>query len=660
MENPFPPECARRFQPEKLLATGGFGSVWLGTQTDLGRHVAVKLLHPSALGGKDDVDRFLNEARVTASLAHPNIVIVIDAGAEGGIPWIAYEYLPGRTLREILKPGPMPLAEGLHATVQVAAALEAAHSKGILHRDIKPANVLEAEPGHFKVTDFGIAKPRHSESSLRDSGDAMGTAGYISPEQILGEPASTQSDLYSLAVLLFEALTGAPPYQASSPAAILVSHVQSPVPRASSFRPGVPPGVDQILFKGLAKDPKDRYAFASSFRQAVEQEIAKLGGEQAKGPVKGPQHLRKRAPLATEVLDLDAPQPPRQPRRPRLWPLIALALVALVVVAVPVVWRLWNVRRGGGHAVGPGPTVRVSLPPAPTRVPLDLILLEGRLALTQTRMERRSDLYTEICARVPHLDMQGSGDRAAGFQRDEEADLSVVTDISGHVPDAVPAIADTPARELWLAIRALTLRIVATERIERCRHLIDMANFTRRKQLDPVMHLDEICLYGEKLVDVRDVHPLLKRFLLLFQEALKRASSDQTFSAIDLGELLGNLHRVSRAFVYAQWSPAAKQEIHRTVATFEQALRAPGAPFGPALGDLAAAVWDCGWRGLAGRRRPEAVAQLRLAVAALPRTDAHTRASLERLVTRIETEGAGQRTASPAVPPTAGASRSPR
>jgi serine/threonine-protein kinase len=266
----FPAECARKFSPDRLLASGGFGSVWLATQKGLARPVAIKLLHAAILENPALVERFLNEARITAALTHPNIVFIIDHNVEEGIPWIAYEYLPGKSLRDILSAGGMPWPEAVRATIQVASALELAHAQGILHRDIKPENVLVAAPGHYKVTDFGIAKWTIGSEVHTKTGTIMGTPAYLPPEQFEGTPFGPPTDIWAIGVMLHELLTGQKPFDAEELMDLITKILTAPVPPVSSLVPGVPMALDGIVARAMEKKPAGRFASVAELREALE------------------------------------------------------------------------------------------------------------------------------------------------------------------------------------------------------------------------------------------------------------------------------------------------------------------------------------------------------------------------------------------------------
>jgi hypothetical protein len=264
-----PPDCAAKFAVEGLIASGGFGIVYRARQIALDRTVAVKLLLDHALSSEVTVGRFMNEARATASIEHANVIRVIDHGAENEIPWIAYEYLPGRNLRQILDAGPIPLERTLLIAQQVADALEVAHQKGILHRDIKPDNVIEAEPELFKVADFGIARFSKGSSVHTQTGTFVGTVGYVAPEIIIGEEPGGRADLYALGAMLFEMATGVLPFADDNPIKALSRHVSETPPSPRERRPELSPALDSLILRLLSKKPADRPGTAAEVSQAL-------------------------------------------------------------------------------------------------------------------------------------------------------------------------------------------------------------------------------------------------------------------------------------------------------------------------------------------------------------------------------------------------------
>jgi serine/threonine protein kinase len=260
-----------RYVLGEFLGSGGMGEVYLAHDEVLERHVALKVLRSHYAGDEVFAERFRREARSAASLSHPNIVQVYDRGeAEDGTSYIAMEYVPGGTLKEqIERRGPFGARETAAVGAQIADALGAAHERGVIHRDIKPQNVLVTSSGDLKVTDFGIARAASAVTSSA-SGAIFGTAGYISPEQALGEPVGPRSDLYSLGVILYEMLTGGLPFTADNSIAVCMKHVTEPLRPPRLLNPEVPEGMDAVVVKLLAKNPAGRYAGAMELMDDLE------------------------------------------------------------------------------------------------------------------------------------------------------------------------------------------------------------------------------------------------------------------------------------------------------------------------------------------------------------------------------------------------------
>jgi eukaryotic-like serine/threonine-protein kinase len=252
-----------RYDVVRPLGSGGMAEVFLARDRVLGRDVALKVLRRQFAGDGEFAERFRREARSAASLSHPNIVQVYDRGETAeGASYIAMEYVPGGTLKEkFSREGPLEASEAAALGAQVAEALGAAHDRGMVHRDIKPQNVLLTARGEAKVADFGIARAGSSVTISR-TGSVMGTVGYMSPEQALGEPATPRSDLYSLGVVLYEALTGELPYKADNPIAVSMKHVTEQPRPPKEIDPTIPEGMNALILKLMAKDPEDRYASA--------------------------------------------------------------------------------------------------------------------------------------------------------------------------------------------------------------------------------------------------------------------------------------------------------------------------------------------------------------------------------------------------------------
>ncbi len=265
-----------RFRIERLLGRGGMSSVWQAYDEELGRPVAIKLLHARRLESADSVDRFEREARTLALLAHPGIVTVIDRGETDGRPFIVCELVDGRDLHErIALEGRLPIAEALAIAVQVAAALAYAHARGVIHRDVKPHNVLLTADGHAKLTDFGIARVDDAPA-LTNPGRVLGTGDYVAPEQAQGHPLDGRADIYSLGALLYHCLTGGPPYRGTSFVEIAEQHLRAPVPDVQARCPEASDGVAAIVARALAKDRDDRFADVGEMQEALEGELLAL------------------------------------------------------------------------------------------------------------------------------------------------------------------------------------------------------------------------------------------------------------------------------------------------------------------------------------------------------------------------------------------------
>ena len=260
---------ADRYRLERKLGAGGMADVWLAEDQELGRRVAVKILHDRYANDEQFVERFRREATHAAGLSHPNIVSIYDRGVADGEYFIVMEYIEGRTLKElIVTRGPCPVPVAISYTRQVLAALRYAHKNGIIHRDIKPHNVLVDHEGRVKVADFGIARAGASE--MTEAGSIVGTAQYLSPEQARGAPVDESSDLYSTGIVLYELLTGTVPFTGETPVEIAMKHL-SQTPEAPGTRRGeIPHDLDLVVLRALAKEPSERYRSAAELDRDLE------------------------------------------------------------------------------------------------------------------------------------------------------------------------------------------------------------------------------------------------------------------------------------------------------------------------------------------------------------------------------------------------------
>jgi hypothetical protein len=339
---------AGRYRLEGVLGRGGMSSVYWAHDGVLERDVAVKVLHERLSADPDQVERFRREARAIASLSHPNIVTLIDRGQVDGDEYMVFELVRGLNLKDFLdaRPG-LPVAQALGLVLQAARGLAYAHERGIVHRDVKPQNVLVNDEGVAKVTDFGIARNAGLDDSLTQTGTILGTTDYLSPEQAQGQAVDERADQYSLGVVLYELLAGAPPYPADSAVAVAMRHVHDPVPSLRERRPDVSRRVDALVQRAMAKNPDDRFRTMSDLAVAIEACLAEEGGT--------PRWLAESDTASLEPVS-PARARRRRERRRRSVPwrlLLALAVIAAGVAAVAAVatGRI-DVRGGSDKAPG--------------------------------------------------------------------------------------------------------------------------------------------------------------------------------------------------------------------------------------------------------------------------------------------------------------------
>ena len=257
-----------RYRLDHKIGSGGMADVWLAEDTELDRKVAIKILHDRFAQDKEFVQRFQREAQSAAGLQHPNVVGIFDRGSFDGTFFIAMEYVDGPSLKDLVKGGMTP-KDAIDFTRQILTAARFAHRKGIVHRDLKPQNVLIDDEGRARVADFGIARAGET-SDITATGSVMGTAQYISPEQAQGKPTTPRSDIYSIGVILYEALTGRVPFEGESAVAVALKQVSEAPRRPSAINPNVPPALDAVVMRALAKEPEARFKDADAFLRALD------------------------------------------------------------------------------------------------------------------------------------------------------------------------------------------------------------------------------------------------------------------------------------------------------------------------------------------------------------------------------------------------------
>ena len=265
-----------RYEITQLLGEGGMSYVYKAIDKQLQRTVAIKTLKPNYVEQEKFVERFKREAQTAANLNHPNIVQIFDWGI-GDEPFFVMEYIEGNTLTSIIaNKRTISMNDILFIGAQVSSGLQAAHSKGLVHRDIKPGNIMITPEGKVKVTDFGIVSLQNEESDITKTGSILGTASYISPEQAQGKPVSKESDLYSLGTVLYELITGRPPFEADTPIATATKHITDKPEKLSTYRADIPKGIENAVLKLLHKYPKDRFKNAEDLRAVLLQQKTQL------------------------------------------------------------------------------------------------------------------------------------------------------------------------------------------------------------------------------------------------------------------------------------------------------------------------------------------------------------------------------------------------
>ncbi|MDX6221409.1 MAG: eukaryotic-like serine/threonine-protein kinase [Frankiales bacterium] len=389
-----------RYRIQERIARGGMATVYRAVDLRLDRPVAVKVMHSSLAEDPDFVSRFTREAKSAARLSHPNVVAVFDQGSDSGVVFLVMEYVQGVTLRDVVKEhGRLSPRQALDILAPVLSALGAAHAAGIVHRDIKPENVLIASDGRIKVADFGLARAIADSNLTATSGLLIGTAAYLAPEQIEHGTADPRTDLYAAGIVLYELLTGKPPYEGPTPMAVVFKHVHERVPAPSLVRPEVPRQIDVLVLDATQRDPADRPPTAAELLEQLQAAARTLPPEPLDltqpTQVLG-EHLTtvlrsEPGPAHTLVVPPDWPPAPpavgdTRPRWPWLrgWRLAVLLLVLLTLAAAATGAYL-GIHDRARHSAGTGSPSATTSAAAPAET-----LMPNFFGMTKTAADQKA------------------------------------------------------------------------------------------------------------------------------------------------------------------------------------------------------------------------------------------------------------------------------
>jgi serine/threonine-protein kinase len=344
-------ELAGRYRVQEIVGYGGMATVYHGRDSLLDRDVAIKVLNARLGASGHDREAFLREARAAAALVHPNVVAIYDAGVYADWPFIVMEYVPGGTLKDLLdRQGTLPPERAVAIAASMADALAYGHARGVVHADVKPGNILLDGGGRPKLVDFGIAQTAAATAALTQA--ISGTAAYVAPEQLEGQPLDGRADIYSLGTVLYQMLSGALPFEAPNPATLATRRLVSDPRPLRDLNPAIPPDLAGVVMRCLARYPDDRFGSADELAHVLR---AVARGESVDEYATETMPRRSVRADRTEVWRRDqVVPPPVTAGRGGAFPIVAAVLGALVVVLIVVLLVLVTRGSGGGTAAVPG------------------------------------------------------------------------------------------------------------------------------------------------------------------------------------------------------------------------------------------------------------------------------------------------------------------
>jgi serine/threonine protein kinase len=574
----FPPRCAARYRQDRLIGSGAHGAVFRATQIGLERTVAVKILHPDMAREGEQVERFRIEAQSTASIVHPNVVVVLDFDLDDALPWIAYEYLDGPTLHQVVAKGPMDWQRALLAVVHVAGALEASHAHGILHRDVKPSNVIEAGQDVFKLTDFGLARLTARLESFTQEGCVVGTPAYLAPEVLEGQGHTTLSDIFATGAMLYKLVVGQVPPRPDLRAGGGEGAPGLPAPSLSV--PGLPPVVDEIVARCTRRSPTERYQSAIDLRRAAQR--ARTPAEAPHATPRLSRPGRSRPTVAARA---------RSRSRGRRRALFVAALLA-AALALPLALSRRAPQADTSPSSSPAPA-KASTAAGPVVPPLpDAEKFRQTVTRMRTRWEKQSDITQLLNPLNPNYEeaARQCAQRAQELRGDLDAMARVAETLAGG---AEPAL--LPDHVLHWLVRASGAHFCAWAQLEIYEELEKNAREIIAKGQDiPGRH--ELLDGMDDLEYDREGVPLLRRYLGAALELFSRMARTPERAGPDSMEVVFEQREIARMRGHCRWPKGDDQVVARASLEFKARLARLPAPAGTVLGRLLTRFWDWGDR----------------------------------------------------------------